>query len=106
MNGLTKEKEEKQLTSNSEEHKTQSDRSKEPEPETAEDIAKQVCVARRMNFMRRIILSEHLSSLGSHNNERESPHTNFIHVVSHLRGNYMLYKHEWQAKAKLTNFYC
>lgn len=83
VNGLTKEKEEKQLISNSEEHKTQSDRSKEPEPETAEDIAKQVCVACRMNFMCHIILSKHLSSLGSHNNERESPHTNFIHVISH-----------------------
>ena len=109
VNGLTKEKEEKQLISNSEEHKTQSDRSKEPEPETAEDIAKQVCVACRMNFMCCIIPSKHLPSLGSHNNERESPHTNFIHMISHLRGNYMLYKHdlmEWQAKAKLTNFYC
>ena len=74
VNGVTKEKEEKQLISNSEEHKTQSDRSKEPEPETAEDIAKQVCVACRMNFMCRIILSKHLSSLDSHNNERESPH--------------------------------
>lgn len=74
VNGLTEEKEEKQLISSSEEQKTQSDRSKEPEPETAEDIAKQVCVACRMNFMYCILSSKHPPSL----DERESPHTDFI----------------------------
>lgn len=50
MNRLTEEREEKQLISSFDEQKTQSDRSKEPEPETAEDIAKQVCIASKMNF--------------------------------------------------------
>lgn len=50
MNRLTEEKEDKQLIFSSDEQKTQLDRSKEPEPETAEDIAKQVCIACKMNF--------------------------------------------------------
>ena len=99
VNGLTEEKEDKQLISSSEEQKTQSDRSKEPEPETAEDIAKQVCVACRMSFMH--FPNKHPPSHGSHNNERESP----VQILSRdftLKSKHDLMK--WQAKAKLTNF--